>query len=467
MAAINNFIVDYNKSSQIETVENSNLESVNSFTRKMKFYNPKINEPLHKFWYFIPNAKLTKKTKGIVSIVLSSADTNLIKSIKSLDDKVDQILRSNNVKYSPEPSIKESQNYPPVLELCVDNDSVCYDQGNNTVNFMKITNGSKILLYIELESVMIGSTKCTRNWRVMQMKETKSIDLSTNLFAQPTFDPQQFPSPLPGYPYQPISHMHPIPPNMLPHTQPIQHMQHNPYAQYPGYYPQTDYPQMQLPPGRIPQPPSSRGGRIPPPPPINQHNKSKEKQSEQKKSGPSEGSVYQPPTEDQLLNMIGKLKKATKHDNNIPITPKSNDSLQIEPSLPIPPLIKKNHSIEDTGMVSTKDILTSNNIPDNPQCQNKENTNTIDDNEKEELSHLIKTTIDEQLLIAKRHRKRFDTDYKKITDIMAKIENIIESNTKEQQLLNDTISDTEQMNNNENKIDQYDSDEEDPFMIVK
>src|SRR5579872_3636406 len=148
---INNFIVDYDKTPQIELIENSDIEAVNPFVHKIKFYNPKINEPLHKFWYFVPNAKLTKKSKGIINIVLASSDTKLVESIKSLDSKVDKTLRSINIKNIPTSSIKERENYPPSLELCVNDDTVCYDQHNNVVNYMKLQCGTKILLYIEFE----------------------------------------------------------------------------------------------------------------------------------------------------------------------------------------------------------------------------------------------------------------------------------------------------------------------------
>lgn len=500
MASINNFIVDYTKSPQIESVENSNPESVNSFVRKIKFYNPKINEPLHKFWYFIPNAKLTKKAKGVVSIVLSSSDTNLVASIKSLDDKVDQILQSINPKYLPEPSIKEYQNYPPVLELCVDNDSMCYDQENNVINYMKITNGAKVLLYIELESVMIGSTKSIRNWRIMQMKETKSIDLSMNLFTQPQS------SPFSQLPYQP-----PFNSQQLPMHPMNQQIHYNPYSPYPGYYPPpVDYGQgqehMPLPSGRIPQPPSrpSRGGRIPAPPSSlsssYRHNNQLTDQSdqsektEQKQSGANSGSMYQPPTEDQLLSMIGKLKKATKRDNK-------DSNTKTQSAIPLPPLMKINvttqidsnihhnetifdgsSNINETCVKKINDNENENDneqINDNNNDNDNDNDNVISDEEIDYIK-LIKNTLDEQMLISEQRQKRFNEYVAKMTDIMTKIENIINLNQSKLESDSNIELDNDFNSNNDsntessekhtlisNKNNNSGDDDEDPFIIKR
>ena len=497
MSTINNFIVDYNKSPQIESVEKSGLESVNSFVRKIKFYNPKINEPLHKFWYFIPNAKLTKKMKGSVSIVLSSSDTKLVESIKSLDSKVDNLLKSINSKYSPEPSIKECSDYPPVLELCVDTDSVCYDKDNNAINYTKISNGAKVLLYIEFESVIIG-TKCQRNWRIMQMKETVSIDLSTNLFTQPVIPP--------GYSYQQLPMQ---PPMMHP-----QYMQHNPYAAYPGsltgYYPPIDY-DMNMPmamPMAMPGPPSGRGpappqGRRMPAPPksdndICNRQENRSDKSEQKQSGQNTGSMYQPPTEDQLRSMIGNLKKATKRDDKEKnkIEPQKSDTS----SSPIPPSIKSQNTNISNIANETSEIPEKCNEPEEEhkceivECKSK---NKLTPEEEIYYVNLIKKTLSEESKKVKQWRKKFDSDVIKMNKIMAKIDNLIMNDSLVSN--NDTILNSESESENESdnistiktvkssdpinkeKIlvqsntqkqiivdnNDDDSDEEDPFIIIR
>ena len=92
---INNLVVDYNKSTKINNIEYSAIESINTFTKRIKFYNPEVSEPLHKFWYMVGNAKIIKKNQNILSIALSSTDTKLIESIKNLDEKVNNIGNSD------------------------------------------------------------------------------------------------------------------------------------------------------------------------------------------------------------------------------------------------------------------------------------------------------------------------------------------------------------------------------------
>lgn len=502
MANINNFIVDYNKTPQIECVEKSNLESVNAFVRKIEFYNPKINEPLHKFWYFIPNAKLTKKAKGSINIVLSSSETKLIESIKSLDTKVDNILKTINPRYSTEPSIKEQQDYPPSFELCIDNDCMCYDQDNNTINYMKIVNGAKVLLYIEFESVTIGS-KCTRNWKVMQIKETKSIDLSTNLFTQPIM-PVGYPSYQPPNMHQPVQLPVQMPMQMQMQMQnPMQNpmMQYNPYTPYPGYYPPLDYSmnmnmnidvdrpmaKSQMPsPGRVPA--LAQGRRIPAPPKHNLHDVNNDTNDDQnqnklekKQTNTNTESMYQPPTEDQLRNMIGKLKKATKRNN-----PTKDD--QSKP--PLPPSMK-------TQISSLTNTDKNDNVETDTTHVDKDDDNESRSEEKIDYVKLIKDLLDEQTLRSKQWRKRFDRDIAKMNDLMTKIENIIDNDDEvesesEQISINDESFSTtgylrsaesktgSNVNESENKIkvksntntkkpdiDQDDTEEEDPFIIVR
>jgi len=183
---INNLLYDYKKNDRITKIENGGIELANSFTKKINFYNPETDEPLHKFWFYIPNAKLIKKQKNKIQIVLSRNDIKLINSLCSLDDLVDSTINKldNNIK-TIYPTVIQSNSYPPILELIVDYNSLCYNSNNEQINFMSIYAGAKLKLYIELESVTIYSTKCTKKWRVIQIKKEKKIDLTVNLFDTP------------------------------------------------------------------------------------------------------------------------------------------------------------------------------------------------------------------------------------------------------------------------------------------
>lgn len=189
---INELIVDYNKNDTITNIENSGSERVNTFTTRINFYNPLVDIPLHKFWFFIPNAKLIKKKQNMIQIVLSRNEKNLINSINSLDNLVNNITQQYNtdIKYI-NPSIIQSNNYPPILELMIDNYSRCYNNNDEVINYLLLNNGEKIQLYIEFESVIINSTQCTKKWKVLQMKKEKNIDMTVNLFNIPQPPPIQ------------------------------------------------------------------------------------------------------------------------------------------------------------------------------------------------------------------------------------------------------------------------------------
>ena len=459
MATINKLIVDYNRSPQIDQIEMSDAEPINSFSHKIEFYNSKINVPQHKFWYYIPNAKMIKKGKGIVDIILSMSDTKLVDSIKSLDDKVDQMMHSIIPDCTLIPSMKKHNNYP-ALEVRIDVKSVCYDKENRKTNYMNIMNKSEVLLYIEFDSVLLKSTEYSRIWNVIQMKETVSIDRSINLFAIQSGPP------------------------------PIQYN-----SNYDGDY-DTDYdtednaPMKRATTGRIPGPPRG-GGRMPRPP---QEYKSEHKpehnpahKSEQKPSKhENTGSMYQPPTEDQLRNMIGKLKKpstltlTSTSTSTSTILNEPDKSLDVE-SVHISVDTVPNVNAKNTEIVKT--IETS--IPTPPPIKQQDTTNIVN-----LAAHTIKDTLDEQYLVARQYRQRFDDDLAKFTDLTTKIDIII-ANTRLQDIEISTLTSTSTSTstliktedsdilvksrdkdkdknvNDVNDVNDDSDDEMDPFVIVR
>jgi hypothetical protein len=407
---IHNFIVDYNRSTKINTIEYSNIEAVNTFTRKIKFYNPEISEPLHKFWYFVPNAKLIKKNSGVLTMALSSIDTNLIESLKNLDEKTDKILKKINQMIKISPSIKMSSNFPPVLDVYADTDSRFYDQDNKSIMYMNIKNNSKIQLYMEFDSVTIGSNRCEKKWKVIQLKENKPIDLSANMFDMVPMIPQMI------YPVLPPQQQPYYPPNL----------------QQQPYYPPN--------PRNIPIPPPSLPQSVPQRP-IQKEEKIPDSQTS--------GSIFQPPSQDQLLSMIGKLKKPTKktEKTNVDVK-KDNDqkTSSVHTSIPCapppPPLVIEKQEDKISEIHSDQDI-------------NKGLTINNDEEYRKDILDMIK----EQTKYFNRDKKAFNNDVKMAKEIMDKIESIIletEINNRQKEEENSVSK----ANNDE------ESDDEDPFAII-
>lgn len=477
---IHNFVVDYNKSTKINNIEYSNTESVNTFTKKIKFFNPEISEPLHKFWYFVPNAKLIKKSSGILTLALSSTDTNLIESLKNLDDKTDVVLKKIHQSIKSTPSIKLSQNFPPVIEACVDGESKCYDQDNKPIVFMNIKNNSKIQLYMEFDCITFGSNRCERKWRVIQMKENKPIDLNANMFDAmppgiPSGHPMGFPQGSAGPPMMPGMHSSSqgIPQMFYP---PAPHLQ-MPYGMQPynPYYSAHGSSGIPPPPSMGP-PPSSLLG----PPPIGFPPTSGQKED---KPGPAGGSLFQPPTQDQLLSMIGKLKKPTKvtdtkksenhvqptkrsddnQNNNVNDSHDKEDKKQEKVIVPQAPPLNLSNKIEPTKKnIDTKDSFDQNHIPEAPpmtietddikpsdQLTAMPNVQKIDENDslclqreeyRKSLLKKISLLIEEQTDRLERDTIAFEKDVALARNLMQKIDTIISLRNTQREDVNENKS---------------------------
>lgn len=203
---IHNLIVDYSKDSIINNIEHSKIESINTFRKRIKFYNPNVNEPLHKFWYHIPNAKLHDKDYNLISIVIPRTETKFLESIKSLDTVSSDIIKKTHKQCIVDPSIIISDNFPPLMSLIIDANSKCYDQDNNLIKHTNIKNESKLQIYVEFDMINFDNNVGHRKWRVIQLKETKNFDISVNLFESSLFlqPPPPPPPPPPPFPVSPI-----------------------------------------------------------------------------------------------------------------------------------------------------------------------------------------------------------------------------------------------------------------------
>lgn len=176
--------VDYNKSQEIK-IEYSEIEYIGNLfkkTSKIQFYNPLVNEPLTKFIYYVKNAKVINTNKNKITIVLNRNECNFILSIKNLDNATNQILNENN--FDSTFSIIEQKSYPPKMDIYIDNTSCIYDKNNIKIPY--IEQYKSVMLYIEFDYVIISETTIKR-WRLLQMKEIEPIiNLTTNMFDEPT-----------------------------------------------------------------------------------------------------------------------------------------------------------------------------------------------------------------------------------------------------------------------------------------
>jgi len=261
------YVVNYSVNPTITNIEHSDIEYLNIFSKRIVFYNPEVDEPLHKFWYYLPKVKIINMNKNIIRIVFSNKDL-IINSINSLDEKTADIMQTvfgddQNIS----PSITIRPNYPPTFDLICDTRTKIFDSSNKQIDASELDNGINLMMYIEFDSVVITSNKFFRKWRVVQMKCLKNIiDTTENLFEQKLQQPAVIHM-IPQAPPLFFMHSPPTPPNEITVYSPAKVMNNN-------------FPQ-----------------------PMN-------RDSQKDKNVPCE---FVPPTKDQLTEMRNRLKK--KSDN--------------------------------------------------------------------------------------------------------------------------------------------------------
>jgi len=177
---IDNYIVNINKEI---TYLHFDLEIINDFTKKLKFYNPEIEiEPLQKFWYNINNSKIIKKNANNIEIVLSQNNEKIIKSINTLDKLVNDIVKEKNISCINNKSIIDKKNYPSIMLLYFDEFTKFYNNDNNEINYHELKIDTKINIFIEFDCVTINNNKCNKKWRILQLKENKTFNNNFNFF---------------------------------------------------------------------------------------------------------------------------------------------------------------------------------------------------------------------------------------------------------------------------------------------
>ena len=185
--SIRRLLVNYDYDKEVDRVECSGIRAVNSSIQELYIYNPKVREPLHKFWYMIDTAKLEKKSSAGRSarVVISSRDENLIASLKSLDVKIDELVKKLRTKRDLKirSLLGMSEHYPPTLDVSLDERTVALDPNGESINFMTIGNGSKIKLMIELDRLIFERGIVRKIWRIIQVKQIEDISTHIDLFA--------------------------------------------------------------------------------------------------------------------------------------------------------------------------------------------------------------------------------------------------------------------------------------------
>jgi len=430
---ISNLIVDYTKEGKINNIEYSNIEYVNNFTKRIKFYNPMVNEPLHKFWYYIPNAKIIKKGPNNISIVTSSSEKQLIESLNSLDETTNKIIRNIKGDYTIEPSIILNSNYPPMMNLIIDSESIIYNHNNEVSDITLIKPNSKIMTYIELDCVILGSKEAFKKWRIIQMKEIKPMELGFNLFHQQNANPNPNPN---------------ININMFNQNQSIPYTIPNPNLN-------QQYQQSQQ---------SQNTNQLP----KNQQNQQINQTTKDKPTGNMGLNGFIPPTQQQLLDMMGKLKKSsngphhsqkkTEHKSHMQLKKKDEEKCEI-PIAPPPPIEPEQETKQEIQSQSLVSVIK-------PELKTEFKSKLeMRDNEKKLLEDM-RTSLEEWKEQQNKDKISHDNDIKLWDNLIEKINKIIEEN-KSKDNMSESLTDIISQNISQNNSHSDDEEDEEIFVIKR
>ena len=370
--SVHRLLVNYDSSPEIKNVEVSNIDMANPFVKKIYFYNPLINEPLHKFWFCIKNAKILNVHANRIEIVIASSEEKLVTALKSLDAIVAESLKKLNIERAL-PSIITSANYPPRMELNLTSNSVIYDRNSKNGDITLLKKNLKFTAFIEFYSISIANSKVSRTWRVVQLKEEAPMDLTMSLFDTNNHSAYMPMHPVVGsYPHIPIPY----------------------YSSMPHMATSIPFP---------PFPP------VPPPFPPPTHHRAEKPVANNEKQ---EKSCFVPPSADQLKDVLGRLKKRndntkqTKTPESESITENNNSNKILDTRM-----TKTTNIINDTKLTATKQI---NEIVNEPPI--------MFDKSKDSINTEYSVTIDDLIQFRKEIRGRQKQYSSKLSIIMKQIE---------------------------------------------
>lgn len=173
---MNDILYDY-KNKSINKISFMEEKSDNNFRKLIFIYDNDSEIPLHPFIIKIDNAKLLEKNDDKIIICLSSNNVKLINFTKELDTIIDkEILKKKGS------NTLEIKNTIPFMSISFNSSSHIFDVNGDNVKLKDIKLKSTIQLIIELEYISIKNNCDTKNWKVLQLQEIKTIDMSKSVF---------------------------------------------------------------------------------------------------------------------------------------------------------------------------------------------------------------------------------------------------------------------------------------------
>ncbi|ARF09205.1 hypothetical protein Catovirus_2_154 [Catovirus CTV1] len=159
---------------------------------KIGLYNADINHPLHKFWFFIPKAKIIDRTPTHITVALTTSDYDkkFLEYLNKLQNKVLACFKNSifdsikNIKIS----FNTGKNLPTTVKLDIRNDIPIFDENEEELDSSHLKVNSLISIILELDNIVASTSEAWIVWKVLQIKKFNCIDLKKSLFKMATSD---------------------------------------------------------------------------------------------------------------------------------------------------------------------------------------------------------------------------------------------------------------------------------------
>lgn len=155
---IENVLTNYN----INFVKSQlDCESISNAKSYYKIYNNKISEPLHKFWFSVPNLKYSNSYSDFKTIRFLMNDknkniSNLINFIKDIGEHMIEKLKSTYHNISVDYPWKESEQFPHIFSLFTNNNTLFINSNGDELNYSTLTqNDITYSIIFEIASIRI------------------------------------------------------------------------------------------------------------------------------------------------------------------------------------------------------------------------------------------------------------------------------------------------------------------------
>jgi hypothetical protein len=124
-------------------------------------YNNSLDEPFHKFWFFIENAKLINiyNENSVFRFALNTkSDKNkkLIEYLKNLFEYVKKLFICTYPDIIIENPWKEYDNYPCLINFIANSNTICLDSKENSKNITEINKDQTYSIFFELTYIQVA-----------------------------------------------------------------------------------------------------------------------------------------------------------------------------------------------------------------------------------------------------------------------------------------------------------------------